>query len=194
MAAEQLHASFPNFFFFPGFFPNTWQLPDCLSSAPILEWLLLLLHTHTLSLSLSLLYLPRRGRGGWLVARFSVLLSLSPFWPEVLRGVLFPVQQFHCRYAEGEKTSYYHLHISFATDLFSSCHSSPSQGGLPNALLLVSPGKWWQSFAPLPWLLSLSGFHPSCPAHWGFEQARSQVAQHNLCKNVYLSTGLDRAQ
>ena len=68
MAAEQLHASFPNFFFFPGFFPNTWQLPDCLSSAPILEWLLLLLHTHTLSLSLSLSYTCLAGgeEGGWL--------------------------------------------------------------------------------------------------------------------------------
>lgn len=47
-------------FFFPGFFPNTWQLPDLLSSAPILKRLLLLLHTHTL------LHIPLRERGGWL--------------------------------------------------------------------------------------------------------------------------------
>lgn len=49
MAAQQLHASFPKSFF-PGFFPNTWQLPDLLSSAPVLKRLLLLLYKHTRSL------------------------------------------------------------------------------------------------------------------------------------------------
>lgn len=57
MAAQQLHASFPKSFF-PGFFPNTWQLPDLLSSAPIPKRLLLLLYTHTHSLAH-----PSQGKG-----------------------------------------------------------------------------------------------------------------------------------
>lgn len=75
MAAQQLHASFPNlfFFFFPGFFPNTWQLPDVLSSAPILEQLLLLLqpasHTHST---------PSKGERGASDTFSSVLPHLCP--------------------------------------------------------------------------------------------------------------------
>lgn len=64
---------FPTFFFFPGFFPNTWQLPDVLSSAPILEQLLLLLQpaSHTQST-------PSKGERGASDTFSSVLPHLCP--------------------------------------------------------------------------------------------------------------------
>lgn len=63
----------PFFFFFPGFFPNTWQLPDVLSSAPILEQLLLLLQpaSHTQST-------PSKGERGASDTFSSVLPHLCP--------------------------------------------------------------------------------------------------------------------
>lgn len=127
MAAQQLHASFPNSFF-PGVFPNSWQLPDFLSSAPILEWLLLLLHTH------ALLHFPLRGRGGWL--RDFRFCSLPRHFAQE-RPRQFYFQFSNSIFGTLRKKNYCHLHISSATVLFPPCPSSPSQGGLLDVAVLL---------------------------------------------------------
>lgn len=90
-------------------------------------------HTHTL------LHFPLRGRGGCL-QDFQFCSPPLRFCPGAPQGVLFSVQQFHLRCAgEGRL---FPKHISFASDLFSPCPSSPIQGGLPNAAVLLQQHCW----------------------------------------------------
>lgn len=178
MAAQQLHASFLNSFF-PGVFPNTWQLPDLLSSAPILKWLLLLLHTHTL------LHFPLRGRGGWLWD-FQFCSLPCHFAQECPRQFYFQFSNSIfgtlrkkttvTRTSPAPPSSFPHvLHLQVREVFWMLLRSSSS------VAVFVYRGRRWQSFTPSSWLLLLQGFHPRCPAHWGFEQAHSQVAWYDWC-------------
>lgn len=130
MTAQQLHASFPNSFF-PGFFPNTWQLPDFLSSAPILKWLLLLLHTHTV-MHLS------QGERRVVVKTFSSVLLPPQLYPEHPGEFYFQFSNsIFDSLKEKKPKPHYHLHISFATNFFSPCPLFSTQRGHPNAGMLL---------------------------------------------------------
>lgn len=180
MAAQQLHASFPNSFF-PGFFPNTWQLPDFLSSAPILRWLLLLHQTHTHS------YTSLSGGEEGACKTFSSVLLPSGFAQERPRefyfqfsNSIFGVQVrvgFFLSISPLPVTSFPHvLHLLFREGFPMQLCSSSSIAGF------LYQGRRWQSFTPLSRLLSLLEFHPCCPAHWGFERAHSEVAWYDWCQ------------
>lgn len=175
MAAQQLHASFPKSFF-PGFFPNTWQLPDLLSSAPIPKRLLLLLYTHTHSLAH-----PSQGKGrevAWLSILFSFLLVLPGSTGE------FYFQFSNSIFSTFLNKTYCHLHISFPCVFHLLVRKVlPMLLGSSSsvAVFLYQRGQC-QNFSPSLWLLSLQGFHSCCAAHWGFEPAHSQVACYNWCE------------
>lgn len=85
-------------------------------------------HTH------ALLHFPLKGRGGCL-QDFQFCSPPLRFCPGAPQGVLFSVQQFHLRCADEGRL--FPKHISFVSDLFSPCPSSPIQGGLPNAAVLL---------------------------------------------------------
>lgn len=179
MAAQQLHASFPSSFF-PGVFPNTWQLPDFLSAAPILKWLLFLLHTHTHSYT-SLSGGEEGGCETFSSVLFPAILPRSAPGSFIFSSAI--PSSVHLRKKLPSPTHLLH-HCPLSPMPFISktsrevfwmllCSSS-------SVAVFVYQGGRWQSFTPSSWLLLLQGFH-SRPAHWGFEQAHSQVAWYDWC-------------
>lgn len=177
MAAQQLHASFPKSFF-PGFFPNTWQLPDLLSSAPILKRLLLLLYTHTHTHTCTSL----SGKGERGCMTFPSVLCPPGFAQE--HGGSFTFSSAILSLVHLGKKPYCHLQIFFpcvfhllVREFFPTLLCSSS-----SVAVFVSQRGQWQNVTPSSWLLSLQGFHSCCAAHWGFQLAHSQVARHNWCE------------
>ena len=192
-----LNSCMPHFptLFFPGFFPNTWQLPDFLSSAPVLKWLLLLLHTHTL------LHFPLRGRGGWL-KDFQFCSPPPWFCPGAPRESFIFSSAIPSSVHLGKKPT-------------AACTSPLPLTSFPRVLHLLVRGVF-QSCCALP-AASLHLYtkgdsgrvsprcHDSCHCR-GFTLAVLHVeglSEHILrlhdtidvrSKNVYLSSGLDTAQ
>lgn len=155
MAAQQLHASFPNSFFFL----FSWLLPKHLAAArfPIFSSYSRMIaaspsHTHTDTLRLPS---PAERR---VVVRLSVLFSSPPFRPGAPQGSFIFISALPSSVRLGKKNPYCHLHSSRAAGLFLPCPSISESGrslgcccAPPSSSIavFVQQERRWQSFTPL---------------------------------------------
>lgn len=148
-------------------------------------------YTHTF------LHFPFRVKVEWL--QDFQFCSPSPPLQECTREFYFQFR--NSTFGTLRKKTCCHLHVSFATDLFFPCPSSPGQGHLPNAATLLR--QRCCVFIPRETVVVSPSHHDSC--HYctlavlhieGLSELILRLCDTNdvRSKKVYLSRGLDIAQ